>query len=156
MAEHFDMNCCYVWHLLNFICSKWWEKSDSLVEKQNIILQRIVFLLLFKWGYSDVVQFESIQILPCGRRVDGAKSKEGEFFTSANAHARTIVLSFHKTETLKFVLNLPRVLCYLGKRADSHEGKEKTRRSSSCMKETEWNTSLGEFPLVQRPSQISI
>lgn len=72
--------------------------------------------------------FESIQILPCCRRVGGAKSKEGEFFTSVNAHAHTI-LSLHKTETSKVVVNpLPHhVLCCLGK-ADSHEGKEKTGR----------------------------
>lgn len=72
--------------------------------------------------------FESTQILPCCRRVDGAKSKEGEFFTSVNAHAHTI-LSLHKAETSKVVVNpLPHHVSCCLRKADSHEGKEKTGR----------------------------
>lgn len=64
------------------------------------------FFFLFKWGHSDVVQFELIHILPCCHGVEETKSKEG---------ACIIILSLHEIENLRAILKLSHVLCCLGK-----------------------------------------
>lgn len=118
------------------------------------------FFFLFKWGHSDVVQFELIHILPCCHGVGEAKSKEGAVFAVVNTQACIIILSLHEIENLRAILKLSHVLCCLGK-ADSHEEREiKLEDRRGPMKESRVCNDVRLYPRVsflwsQRPSQIS-
>lgn len=98
------------------------EKRITCREK-NVISQS-TFFFLFKWGHSEVVQFESIQALPWCHGVEETKSKEGAVLTFVNTHACIIALSLREIENLKVIIKLSHVLRCLGK-ADSHEEEEK-------------------------------